>query len=258
MDVPVNVVEWELFMPDRFRVDHFEGDMFDAGLMTSSYVIAGLDGVAVTGTVAGGGRAGGLSSGLTPLGPPQQGQIKGRVIDSSGAALPGVTVSVDADGRRQNVVTDANGSYVVSNLPNGIVTLTGQLSGFNETRRAVQFDQRGQQVDMTLGIGGVAESVTVMAELPLIDAKQSSTTTNITMNMPYQNAGVNNYNARQQQAAKARVDEPPSVNVQNLQRRASGVLPVRMEVPRAGSSHRFVKPLVIDEETKVTFRYKRR
>ena len=258
MDVPVNVVEWELFMPDRFRVDHFEGDMFDAGLMTSSYVIAGLDGVAVTGTVAGGGRAGGPSSGLTPLGPPQQGQIKGRVIDSSGAALPGVTVSVDADGRRQNVVTDANGSYVVSNLPNGIVTLTGQLSGFNETRRAVQFDQRGQQVDMTLGIGGVAESVTVMAELPLIDAKQSSTTTNITMNMPYQNAGVNNYNARQQQAAKARVDEPPSVNVQNLQRRASGVLPVRMEVPRAGSSHRFVKPLVIDEETKVTFRYKRR
>ena len=50
----------------------------------------------------------------------------------------------------------------------------------------------------------------------------------------------------------------PSVNVQNLQRRASGVLPVRMEVPRAGTSHRFVKPLVIDEETRVTFRYKRR
>jgi hypothetical protein len=53
-------------------------------------------------------------------------------------------------------------------------------------------------------------------------------------------------------------NEVPSVNVQNLQRRASGVLPVRMEVPRAGTSHRFVKPLVIDEETRVTFRYKRR
>ena len=46
------------------------------------------------------------------------------------------------------------------------------------------------------------------------------------------------------------------MNVQNLQRRASGVLPVRMEVPRAGTSHRFVKPLVIDEETGVTFRYR--
>jgi hypothetical protein len=59
--------------------------------------------------------------------------------------------------------------------------------------------------------------------------------------------------------AKARqADTTPSVNVQNLQRRAAGVLPVRMEVPRAGTSHRFLKPLVIDEATVVSFRYKRR
>jgi hypothetical protein len=45
--------------------------------------------------------------------------------------------------------------------------------------------------------------------------------------------------------------------VQNLQRRAAGVLPVRIEIPRAGSSHRFIKPLVVDEETMVSFRYKR-
>ncbi len=50
----------------------------------------------------------------------------------------------------------------------------------------------------------------------------------------------------------------PSANVQSLQRRAAGVLPIRIEVPRAGTSHRFVKPLVIDEETVVSFRYKRR
>jgi hypothetical protein len=36
------------------------------------------------------------------------------------------------------------------------------------------------------------------------------------------------------------------------------VLPVRIDVPRAGTSHRFLKPLVIDEETVVSFRYKRR
>ena len=253
MDVPVNVVEWELFVPDRFRVDRFAGDMFDAGLMTNSYVIAGLD--AVSGGV-GGGRGGGVASRPSPLPPPQSGQINGRVVDASGAALPGVTVSVDADGRRQNVVTDANGSYVVSNLPTGIVTLQAQLSGFNETRRAVQFDQRGQQVEMTLAIGSTTETVTVMADSPLIDTKQSSTTTIITPNVSA-NANVSNVNARQQ-SAKIRVDEAPSENVQSLQRRASGVLPVRMEVPRAGTSHRFVKPLVIDEETKVTFRYKRR
>jgi hypothetical protein len=49
-----------------------------------------------------------------------------------------------------------------------------------------------------------------------------------------------------------------SANVQLLQRRAAGVLPVRIDVPRAGTSHRFVKPLVVDEETVVTFRYKQR
>jgi hypothetical protein len=51
---------------------------------------------------------------------------------------------------------------------------------------------------------------------------------------------------------------PPSENVVNLQRRVAGVLPVRIDVPRAGTSHRFVKPLVVDQETVVRFRYKTR
>ena len=42
----------------------------------------------------------------------------------------------------------------------------------------------------------------------------------------------------------------------NLQKRVAGVLPIRVDVPRAGNSYRFVRPLVIDEETKVTFNYR--
>ena len=42
-------------------------------------------------------------------------------------------------------------------------------------------------------------------------------------------------------------------------RAAGGVaLPVRVDVPRAGVSHQFVKPLVLDQETVVSLRYKRR
>jgi hypothetical protein len=52
--------------------------------------------------------------------------------------------------------------------------------------------------------------------------------------------------------------EPPSQNVINLQRRAAGVLPVRVDVPRAGVSHQFARPLVVDQETMVSLRYKRR
>jgi len=54
--------------------------------------------------------------------------------------------------------------------------------------------------------------------------------------------------AQQQMAASA--------NVTNLQQRVSGVLPVRIDVPRAGNSYHFVRPQVLDEETKVSFSYK--
>jgi hypothetical protein len=50
----------------------------------------------------------------------------------------------------------------------------------------------------------------------------------------------------------------PSQNVINLQKRAAGVLPVRVDVPRAGTSFRFVRPLVVDQEAVIGFRYKRR
>ena len=52
--------------------------------------------------------------------------------------------------------------------------------------------------------------------------------------------------------------DAPSQNVINLQRRAAGVLPVRVDVPRAGVSHQFVKPLVVDQETVVTLKYRQR
>jgi hypothetical protein len=44
----------------------------------------------------------------------------------------------------------------------------------------------------------------------------------------------------------------PSQNVLNFQRRVAGVLPVKVDVPKSGKSYRFVRPLVMDEETRVT------
>jgi hypothetical protein len=236
MDVPINVVEWELFVPDRFRADRFAGDMFDARLMAAVSTGSGGMGVGVGGDVGASPRG---SYPPRPFAPAQPGQINGRVVDETGSPIPGVTIAVAAGGQRQTVVTDGEGTYVVSNVASGPVTLTGQLTGFATARRRVQFDQRGQQVDLTLSVNGATESVTVTAESPVIDTMQSTV----------------NRNDRQERKAE---NEAPSANVQSLQRRASGVLPVRMEVPRAGTSHRFVKPLVIDEETRVTFRYKRR
>jgi hypothetical protein len=61
---------------------------------------------------------------------------------------------------------------------------------------------------------------------------------------------------REARKAAAVPETAASSNVMNLQRRVAGVLPIRVDVPRAGNSYRFVRPLVIDEETKVTFSYK--
>jgi hypothetical protein len=46
-----------------------------------------------------------------------------------------------------------------------------------------------------------------------------------------------------------------SSNVLDLQRRVAGVLPVRMDVPHAGNSYRFLRPLVLNAETRLKFDY---
>jgi len=92
-----------------------------------------------------------------------------------------------------------------------------------------------------LSLGSVSESVTVTSS-----GAQLYTLSNVEMDSRQRDARKN---AEKQQMAA-------SSNVINLQQRVSGVLPVRVDVPRAGNSYNFVRPLVLDEETKVTFTYK--
>jgi len=71
--------------------------------------------------------------------------------------------------------------------------------------------------------------------------------------------GFENSTSQIEKQAKKRMQEQEraaSANVANLQQRVAGVLPVAVDVPRAGNSYRFVRPLVLGEETKLTFTYK--
>jgi len=113
-----------------------------------------------------------------------------------------------------------------------------------------------------LSAGGLMETVTVSAESPMVDAKSSARIEPVRPNEVQGQGGGRGgagndarRESRDQYAAQAAA---PSANVQSLQRRAAGVLPVRIDVPRAGTSHRFVRPLVVDEDTIVQFRYQRR
>jgi len=98
----------------------------------------------------------------------------------------------------------------------------------------------------SLKVATMEETVTVEAQAPMIDEKKTGTGATFAEEPRSENLRV---------SPAAPLPAPPSSNVLNLQRRVAGVLPVRVTVPREGTSHRFLRPLVVDEETTVTFRY---
>ena len=244
MDVPVNVVEWELFVPDRYRVDHFDGNVLSASLWESDRTDRRASPAAWSAEWSAALLPVSAGAALGSQRPP--GRLSDALVDQSGAPIPGATVIVEGGGQNQAVITDKNGNYLLSGLPSGPLVVSGQLSGFATVRQSVVFDQRPRRLDMTLPVGNATETVTVVAEAPVINTSTSEISQAFRAD-----------DAKSVRQAAPRPSNEPSVNVQSLQRRASGVLPVRMEVPRAGTSHRFVKPLVVDEPALVSFRYKR-
>jgi outer membrane receptor for ferrienterochelin and colicin len=113
----------------------------------------------------------------------QRASIEGIVKDATGAVMPGVTVEAknEAVGVVVTAVTDANGVYRFPALGPGIYDMTATLSGFNTASTADVPLTLGQikKVDFTLSVAGVAESVQVTAESPLVDVKQSARSTSI-------------------------------------------------------------------------------
>ncbi len=109
----------------------------------------------------------------------QTGTISGTVRDASGAVLPGATLEVESIARGAIVgttVADASGVYRFVGLLPGLYNVTARLQGFSAAR-VEQVDLRLGQlltVDLALNPGGVAETIQVTAESPLIASKQSA------------------------------------------------------------------------------------
>ena len=112
----------------------------------------------------------------------QRGSIEGVVKDSSGAVLPGVTVEARSSaGAVLSSTTDTEGAYRFPSVAPGTYEITATLQGFTPKKQADVSVGLGQikKVDLALGLAGVAESVQVVAESPLVDVKQSARQTNI-------------------------------------------------------------------------------
>lgn len=251
LDIPITLLTWELFLPDRYRVKKFEGNAIPEMATTYEAGVAGGVAGGVPGGVVGG-VVGGLEFRMAP-GAFGAGQIAGRVVDESGAPLPGATVTLSGPGGQGTSVSGGDGTYRFPPMPSGRYTLTASLTGFASTTRVVNHpSSRSLQADLSMKLGSLAETITVTAESPEIDTLQSAS------QWSYR-AGDQAANAAERGKRKDEVaQQAPSSNVANLQRRVAGVLPVRVDVPRAGASFHFLRPLVIDEETTVRFRYRTR
>src|SRR4030095_296550 len=99
------------------------------------------------------------------------------VTDESGAVLPGATVTATqtATGFVRSDVTDANGAYVLSNLPLGPYGFEVSLSGFRTYVQTGIVLQVGASavLNATLSVGQLEESVTVEGAAPLVDLQSA-------------------------------------------------------------------------------------
>jgi hypothetical protein len=113
--------------------------------------------------------------------------IVGQVFDSTHAGVPGATVTAVniGTGAQRAVVTDAEGRFSIPALPAATYRVRVDLTGFQPTEIASLVLRSGETVrsDLTLTISGIAESVSVQSESPLLQSASASVSATITEKM---------------------------------------------------------------------------
>lgn len=115
----------------------------------------------------------------------QTGSIEGVVLDTSGAGLPGVTISLSGEAlikKNLSTTTSTNGEFRFSFLPVGKYDLTFTLPGFKTTiSKNVEVTLRKTTlVRITMEVSPVEETVTVLGESPVVDLKTYTVSANFT------------------------------------------------------------------------------
>ena len=107
------------------------------------------------------------------------GSIFGKVSDTSGGVLPGVTVTVAGTGLQQPLVavTSESGTYQFPTVPIGTYTVTFELASFKKAQRLNLIITAGFNagVDQKLEVGQMSEEVTISAASPVVDTKKTTT-----------------------------------------------------------------------------------
>jgi hypothetical protein len=115
--------------------------------------------------------------------PAQTGTISGEVMDATGGALPGVTVTITSQDRgfSRSTVTDENGRYTFPAVPIGPYRVTATLQGFETAQAAnnlVETD-RNTAISFTMKLGALTDTVEVMGQTPIVDATNTTANTRV-------------------------------------------------------------------------------
>jgi hypothetical protein len=114
------------------------------------------------------------------------GNVTGTVHDAQGGVVPGATVTLIDEARGTKsapATTNENGSYVFPNVTPATYTVEVTMDGFKTAQRKGLPVSGGDRVSVpaiTLEVGGQAETVTVTAEAPLVQAQSGERSFTIT------------------------------------------------------------------------------
>ena len=246
MDIPISLLSWEVFLPEQYRVKDFGGDVIAANRVPQPFREEDAMNAQRT-------RDAELSNQLKLEAPP--GQMAGYVTDPSGAVVSNTRLTITSDnGAARTVTTDAQGRWSIAGLPSGHFKAKAEMAGFQSSIFNLNYDaSQPSMYRFPLRLATSAETVEVTAQAAQMQAGMVGTRGGPVIDgasLAQLEILAPNSGAAPQNLASA--------NVLNLQRKVAGVLPVAIDVPRTGTSFSFVRPLVLDEETKVTFSYKSR
>jgi hypothetical protein len=233
LNIPVNVLTWEVSLPERLEVRQFGGNALSAELFPASIANSMVDNEDDFSDAARNWTQVDLSN-LEP------GQVGGVIVDPNGAVIPGAEVIVTntQTGTSLTTTSDEEGHWRIAGMQPGATKVTISLGGFKKTQYDLDLQaSKPARIGTTLEPASVSETVTVTADGAEINSRQ-----------------IEDMLKKKQTTQLYTL----SANAINLQRRVAGILPVPVEVPRSGRSYRFVRPLVMEEETRITFQYKSR
>ena len=105
------------------------------------------------------------------------GTLTGKVTDEQGLALPGVSVTAanQDTGFLRSAQTDTAGGYTINGLPFGRYEVKSNLTGFSpQSAKGVSVNVASTtNVEFKMTVAAQTEEVTVVAEAPLVDVKDS-------------------------------------------------------------------------------------